>query len=280
MPPTRRPQSPILVAVDRSGSRAGLEYAASESLRSGRPLQILHVAPTGGGWYAQVGRDALRVAVDHAEAVLAGRSTTSGRLARGSVIPELVAHAADAALLVMERGATSQRRVPTTRTTSAVAATVDTPVVVVPRDWVDPGRRVVTLGLQPEAVDVHAVRAALALARLRGAVLRVVVSGDTPRAGVLELLDRMGSDACDLALEVVTEPPRTALAVASRGSDLLVLGRRRPARPEGSRLGPVSAAALDDLTCPLLLTAPGHLDGSSGTGPATPRIQEAIACRT
>lgn len=265
--------APVLVGVNRLGSRAAVQYAALEARRSGRPLHLLHVAPSSDGWFEQVGRDALRGAVRQADSVLVGGATATPTLVHGSVVPELVRHAAHAALLVMERMPSAQQRVPSTRTTGAVCAAVDTPVVLVPADWVDPCRNVVSVGLEPEAVDEHAIDAALRLARLRGDVLRVVVSvprgGDIVRVHVLDLLDAMGGDACDFAVEVVTEAPRAALAHAAATSDLLVVGRRRPVRTEGSRLGPVTAAVLEDLVCPVLLTTPGRTSRLGATpGPA------------
>ena len=77
------------------------------------------------------------------------------------------------------------------------------------------------------------------------------------------------STFCDFAVEVVTEAPRAAVAHAAATSDLLVVGRRRPVRTEGSRLGPVTAAVLEDLVCPVLLTTPGRTSRLGATpGPA------------
>ena len=252
-------RAPVLVAVDRTGSPAAVEYGVGEARRSGRRLQLIHVAPAGDGWHTQVGRDALRTAVGRAESDLPAPGAVSGGLLVGSVIPELAAQAHDAALLVMGRVPSWQQRVPSTRTTTALAGVVDAPIVVVPSDWVDPHRNVVSVGLEPDSVDEHAVRAALALSRLRGAALRVFVSGTIPRDAIVDLLRSMGSDACDVAVEVTGGPPDSVLARAAATSDLLVIGRRRPGRAEGSRLGPVSRAALDSLSCPLLLTTPGHV---------------------
>ena len=262
-------RSPVLVGVDRMGSPAAVQYAALEALRSARPLHVLHVVPTGDGWHAKIGHDALRAAVNRARSLLSTPGAVTGSLVRGNVVAELTAAAADAAMLVLERLQASQQRVPTTRTTAALAAAVDAPILVVPGDWVDDHRNVVSLGLEPTAVDEHAVRSALTLARLRGAVLRVVVCGDTPRSRVLDLLDDLGGDACDIAVEVVADPPPVALARAASASDLLVLGRRRPDLHGGSRLGPVSGAVLDDLGCPVLLTPPGHVHESGSVGPRT-----------
>lgn len=266
--------APVLVAVDRTGSSAAVEYATLDALRSGRPLHLVHVTSPTDGWAAQVGHAVLRHAVARAESVLTGPGAVRGILVRGSVIPELARQATDAALLVLERVPAAQQRFPSTRTTTALAAAVDAPVVVVPADWVDPHRNVVSVGLEPDAVDAHALAAALTLARLHGAVLRVVVSGDTPREPVVDLLNAMGADACDLAVEVVGESPSEALARAAATSDVLVLGRRRPAGGEGARIGPVGHAALDALSCPVLLTTPGHVHVSRGPAPGALSTQE------
>lgn len=256
---TRRPLAPVLVPVDRLGSPTSVQYAARESVRSGRPLHLVHVAPVADAWRGEVGHEALRVALARATSVLTDRVPVTGTLERGSVIPELARHGAGAALVVLEHLPPSLERTPSTRTTTALANVLDAPILVVPHDWVESSRRVVTLGLEPGAVDVNAVRDALAVARLRGSVLRVLVSGDLSRERVTAILDQLGGDACDLAVEIVDEDPADALLRAAATSDLLVLGRRRTIRPEGSRLGPVTTRVLDELVCPVLLSAPGHV---------------------
>lgn len=58
-----------------------------------------------------------------------------------------------------------------------MATLVDAPVAVVPASWVEGERRVVTVGFDPDAPDEVALRTAMTLARLRDAVLRVLVAG-------------------------------------------------------------------------------------------------------
>jgi nucleotide-binding universal stress UspA family protein len=266
--------APVVVAVDRTGSPAAVEYAALEAVRSGRRLDLVHVAPATGGWHAQVGQDALRAAVARAESLITAPDAVHGRVVHGSVVPELAHHSVDAALLVMGRVPPRQQRVPSTKTTSALANVVDAAVVVVPSDWIDPRRNVVSLGLEPGFVDEHAARTALMLSRLRGAVLRVVVSGNPPTGPVFALLRAMGGDGCDIAVELTREAPIPALARAAATSDLVILGRRRPGRGEGARLGPVSRAVLEDLSCPLLLATPGHVHIAGGPTPGPLTTQE------
>jgi hypothetical protein len=248
--------APVLVAVDRGGSASAVRFGAAEALRTGRPLRLVHVAPANDGWLVQVGQDSLRMALARTDAEVAGRIPVHGTVTRGSVLVQLAGAAAGAALVVLEQLPPTAHRRPEPATAAAVATLVDAPVAVVPASWVEGERRVVTVGFDPDAPDEVALRTAMTLARLRDAVLRVLVAGS--RCDVDERLARLGGDACDLAVETVAGDPVAALRAAATSSDLLVLGRHRPLHPEGSRLGAVGRALLDDPICPVLLTPPGH----------------------
>ena len=155
-----------------------------------------------------------------------------------------------------------------------MASATDTPVVVVPTDWVERNRGIVTVGLDPDAGDDTAVRTAMTLARLRSSVLRVVVAGVGPRADIDARLERLGGDGCDIAVELTSDAPVVALEAAAASSDLMIVGRHRPGSPEESRLGHLAKELLARVSCPVLLTAPDHVhDGPGASGATTtPRV--------
>src|SRR4051794_12730456 len=59
--------APVVVCVGRATSGAAVEFGAAEAVCTGRPLELVHVAPPGDGWLATIGRDALRVAASRAD---------------------------------------------------------------------------------------------------------------------------------------------------------------------------------------------------------------------
>ena len=261
-----KPLAPVLVAVNRRGSASAVRFGAAEALRTARPLTLVHVTPVNDGWLTRVGHDSLRMALARADAEVAGRIPVRATVTQGSVLVELADAAGAAAMVVLEQQPRAAHRRPEPATAAALAALVDVPVAVVPANWVEGGRRVVTAGLDPDAPDEMALRTAMALARLRSAVLRVLVAGSG--GDVDDLLARLGGDACDLAVETVTGDPVAALRAAALSSDLLVLGRHRPLYAEGSRLGAVGRALMDDPVCPVLLTPPDHTHDPGRTGDA------------
>lgn len=262
------PLAPVVVVVDRGGSGAAVRYGAAEALRTRRPLLLVHVAPRSDSWLQKVGRDSLRLALSRADAEVVGRVPVQVATLVGG-LPETVHLTATAAVVVLEQIDSAAHRGPMRSPAAALAAVTDTPVVVVPPNWVEPHRGVVTVGFDPEAVDTAALRAGIALARLRGAVLRVVAAGAASRPDVEERLAQLGGDGCDLAVELATGTAVEALRMASASSDLLVLGRHRcPSRTAGSRLGALGQELLGRVSCPVLLTAPDHVH-PAGAGSAT-----------
>jgi nucleotide-binding universal stress UspA family protein len=180
-------------------------------------------------------------------------------------------------VVVLEQLRPGAHRRPTESVAAALAAVTDTPVVVVPTDWVERHRGVVTVGLDLEAADDTAVRAAIALARLRNSVLRVVVAGSANRADADARLERLGGDGCDLALEVTSAAPAAALEAAAASSDLMVIGRHLPQLPGQSRLGSLAQELLARVSCPVLLTAPGHVHSPPAAAGGTTHEEE-YAC--
>ena len=236
--------APIVVVVDRGASDASVRFGAAEALRTGRPLELVHVAPQGDGWLGMIGQDALRRASTVADAEIVGRVAVHSSLVRGNVVAELVRVAADAALVVAEQPPAGNHRRPWTSTAAALAEVIDVPIVVVPTGWIERRRGVVTVGVDPTAADETALLAAMTLARLRRAALRVVAAGPCSRTDVEERLDRLGGDACDVSIELGTGPATAALVEASVTSDIVVIGRHRPLRSTDSRLGRVGRELL------------------------------------
>jgi nucleotide-binding universal stress UspA family protein len=259
---TVAPLAPFVVGVDRPNSGAGIAYAATEALRTGRPLELVHVAPELNGWLAIVGRDVLRLAVMRADADVGGQVSIRGKLLRGDVVSELAGAARSAAQLVLEQVPPRQQRRRGCAVTVPLVARVDVPVVVVPASWIGRRSSIVTVGFDAAAPDDTALRAAVTQARLKHATLRVVVAG--PRGDVDVHLAEAGADACDVAVEQSDADSVAALRLAGQTSDLVVVGRHRPSATSSSRLGPVGRALLDDPACPVLLTPPGHAHDSAG----------------
>ena len=166
----------------------------------------MHVAPPGDSWLHTVGLDSLRRALALADAEVVGRVPMHSALLQGGSVHETAQAAAAAAVVVLEQLRPSAHRRPTESVAVALAAVTDTPVVVVPTDWVERHRGVVTVGLDPDAADDTAVRAAMTLARLRNAVLRVVVAGSADRADAeARLSGWAGTGAISLSR---SRPPR------------------------------------------------------------------------
>ena len=258
-PPER---AAIVVAVGRGGSEAAARVGAREAHRTGRPLTLVHVAPTMDGWDGQLGRDTLRVAAERAVSSVGGALTVRPVLRHGSLLPELTEAARGAHLLVLERRRAADQRYPATSTTVCLAGASTSPVLMVPVEWLGSGRGVISVGVDPRAPDDLSIRDAMLRARLAGAVLRVLVAVDNSdwsldelRALMVARLERLGSDACDLAVEIVPGLALEALMASASRSDLLVLGHPRPGRPHG--LGPVAARVLREAACPVLVSAPG-----------------------
>jgi hypothetical protein len=270
---TDAPLAPVLVFVDRGDSGAAVRYGAAEATRTLRPLRLVHVSPSGDRWLIRVGRDSLRLANARAAGEVAGRVLVQSTHLCGGTRDEAVALADSAALVVLEQLPPGNHRLPMESDAVVLASVTDTPVVVVPTSWVERRRGVVTVGLDTQAADDTAVRAAITLARLRGDVLRVVVAGGASRADADTRLERLGGDGCDLAVELTAAPPASALASAATSSDLLVVGRHHPRPPDHSRLGSLARELLAAASCPVLLTAPGHVHPDS----QDPRIEEGPA---
>ena len=261
----------MVVAVALTGSEAALRAGCRTAQRTGRPLDLVHVMP-----YADrsSGPHTERL---HRASLRAGELTGPGtvvhsELLRGPVVPALVHAARSCALLVTGQRAHAGG---VASTAAWVLDETDAPSLLVPDSWSEDQHGVVTVGVDPGNIDEEALVTALTEARLRRAALRVLIAtGCSPsittaalRDRVETRLERLGGDACDLAVEPVAGAAGPALVVASRSSDLVVLGRHRPGPVTESRLGVIGRAVLRGAGCPVLVTRPAHLHAALVCGP-------------
>ncbi len=274
---------PVVVGIARGGSDAAVRFAATEALRSGRPLELVHVTPGLDGWADQLGQDSLRLAVRRARGVGGEGLEVRFRTETGDTLERLTDLSSRAELFVLERRHPVVLRQRLSSFTEQVADAVNVPIVSVPTDWMSNSQGVITVGLDLRHPDQRAVRTAIRIARLRRVVLRVAVTPadglPQPRHYAETLLAELGADAVDLALEVSQGDADTTLVSLARRSDLLVLGRHHPVAPTGSRLGTVSRSALRESECPVWLTAPGHNHTSAEVNRAGQLVTEAVDLR-
>jgi nucleotide-binding universal stress UspA family protein len=156
-----------------------------------------------------------------------------------------------------------------------------------------PARQIV-VGVDGSESSATAVRWAVREARLRQAVVHLVCAyhadtrlrapyasrawedEDERRTAAQASLDR-AADLVRSALppgrlvaELVDEPPVRALLERSAGAELLVLGTSRPPVQPGQpplALGPVARICLRRAPCPVVVVAPGDLEGEEDPRP-------------
>jgi nucleotide-binding universal stress UspA family protein len=197
-------QKPVLVGVTESGGHAALHWAATEALRRGVPLRILHAYsaeasyPWGYGYPLPAGvlHNAEEVARDNAMSVLQDAADhvrdqypeleLATTLARMSAAASLVAASADASTLVVGRREHRHPRLAALGSVSlAVAAHAACPVVVIPAephaDTTDlgttptgPAAGQVVVGVEDSPACLDAVGFAFAQAAARGRALTAV----------------------------------------------------------------------------------------------------------
>lgn len=199
---------PVVVGVDgSSGSNAALRYAAQRAKEFGRPLKLIHVAPTfipaaglgalGAPYLPQEFEEVGRMILDDALTVGRGllpRGQVSGRLLSGPIVAELVAAAHRAYEVVL--GADHMpliARIAIGSAVSGVAAGSPVPVIVVPDFWsaqITHTQRIVVGIRDPAQVSAPLVRAAFQLAREQHCTLDFVHVWDlAPRyASIIDTL--------------------------------------------------------------------------------------------
>ena len=287
-------RSPVVVAVGHDPMESAISFAATEAARAGCGVHLVHVLHL----LAQGPEVALlseidleragRLALNHAlelarDQVGEGSPVTSELVVGGPVVPGIVdAAGVDATMIVLEhRDLSRAARIVTRSVASGVAAHARVPVVSVPSSWAEGtyGRApTVTVGVDVPDRSGPVLRAAVAAARARGAVLRVVHTWNLPTgyddiivspeehttwsdraAGEIEAaLDALAEDLSDVPVQIAAQRGYAAdvLLDASRSSDLLVMGRHDPLLPMGSHLGPIVRAVLREARCPVLLVDP------------------------
>jgi nucleotide-binding universal stress UspA family protein len=304
------PADAVVVAISTGGYEAALQFAIAEARRTKRPLHLVHVlqlhaAEAYVGVYDAMLDDAkatLAEATARAQALSDGDLSVSSEVAQaGSIAANIVRAARGASLIVAQHRALSRvKRVVSGSVTLGVAARADVPVMSVPEAW-SPSTEptgIVTAAVQDPVEAPALLRAAFSEARDRGAELVVlhawwlasgydVVAVDDAfreerttqlRAELDPVLAPLAQEFPEVKVTVNVRhaPPVEAVLDAAEASDLLVLGRRHHLLPLGSHLGPVTRAALDHATCPVLVT-PGLGAGAaraSTEGDATVRSAE------
>jgi nucleotide-binding universal stress UspA family protein len=286
---------PVLLATDgEAGSDAALHFAAREAAARGCGLTLLHVfqvLPTGPETALLELSDAqeiatrrLRLGVEHARDVLAGRVEVTGTLVRSSIVQGVVDASAEAQLVVLQRrDRAALARLVTRSTSNGIAAHAHAPVAVVPERWTDDdtgpdGRSGVLVGLDVSTHSLAILRQALGEARARQAALRVVhacwspgyfngtgvghiahPSWSTEAAEEISgIVDEVRAEIGDVpvSIQTIAGRPPDVLVAASGAAELVVVGRHDPLVPTGSHLGPVARAVLRAAGCPVLLVAP------------------------
>lgn len=282
------PTDAVVLAVGLDGTDAALTFAVAEARRLGRPLHLVHVlqVPAGEAYVGMYGGmlEGAKTALDTAttKAIeLAGTdvAVTAELVDQGWIVDDLVQRTNGASLLVLQHRALSRvKRIFVGSFAQSVAGRATVPVVSVPEGWVPRvgTDNVVTAATQDPVEAPALLRAGFEEARSRGALLvvlhawwlasgyDVVVVDDTFRAAWCErsseelapVLAPLRAEFPDVEVTVRVRhvPPVEAVLDAAEVSDLLVLGRRHHRLPLGSHLGPVTRAALDHASCPVLIT--------------------------
>lgn len=239
--------APVVVGLSLRGTDSALVAGARTARRTGRPLDLVHVAPYDDRESA-LRADRLHAAAARARVLAGLECVVHTELLGGELVPALL-HAARAGALLVT-GRSPDHRVGISGGLAALER-IGGQGLLVPDDWLEDRHGVVTVGVDPEADDAPTLSAALAEARLRTAALRVLVPAAAGpgrsgvRARVEARLDALGGDACDVAVELVAVPAAPALVTASATSDLVVLGRHHLR---------VEHHVLRSSACPVLLT--------------------------
>lgn len=284
----------VLTGIDGSpSSESAASWAAEEAQRRGAPLRLLHAWPwlspqnaedTGGFWPGDLRPAAIRALSECAERI---RQSHPGLVVETAVIGDdpvdaLVKAAEFQELLVLgSRGLGGFAGLLTGSVALAVAARVDTPVVLIRADRAaspqngTPSRGEVVVGLDTRQSAGTVVDFAFAEAARRGARLRAVHGWDPvplwaatswvpPRseiaareAAVKRRLTeslapgRAAHPDVPVVVEVRHGSAAHAVVTAGEGADLVIVGRHDRHHPLGMRLGPVTHAVLHHTTAPV-----------------------------
>lgn len=290
---SERDPKPVMVAVGNDPIDSALAFAVGEATRAGCGLTLLHVMPfvhqafesklVTGTDFERLGHQKLEAVAARVREGVGADVPISCELRVGGVVQSLVDMAADARMIVLERrGLSATKRLFTHSISSGVAAHAHIPVVSVPAHWSPPEGQTdvptVMVGVDvPERAEL-VLRAGIAEAKSRGALLRVLHVWSLPDAyddlfvtpredlewdarwtGLIqESIDALGDAVEDVHIQIDAchADEADALIKASRGSEVLVIGRHDSRIPIGSHLGPIARAVLRGAECPVLLTDP------------------------
>ncbi|MGN6576488.1 MAG: universal stress protein, partial [Nocardioides sp.] len=141
------PRNVIVVGTDGGpDSDRAIAYAVTEASLRRQSLRLVHVVPEAVPMSAMlplygvdslrtVGAQILATAADKVHELAGDKVGLDTVLAHGPRVPALLAHTADASLIVLGRRSSTLARIRTGSTTSATASRADCPVVAVPEEW-------------------------------------------------------------------------------------------------------------------------------------------------
>ncbi len=280
------PRNVIVVGTDGGPDSArAIAYAVAEARRRWQSLRIVHVVPEAVPMSAMlplygvdslrtVGAQILSAAADTVHELAADDVAVDTVLAHGPRVPALLAHTADASLIVLGRRSSTLARIRTGSTTSAAASRADCPVVAVPEEWstaAEHGHVVAAVDGTSGNLDV--LRFALEAAQQRGADV-VVVHAWRPLPPYDVALDSSGAveawrsqtepmiwslvaglradfPAVEVRVDLAFDSVADALVAAGGEADLLVMGRRGEGAHFGTALGSKARAVLRAGVCPV-----------------------------
>ena len=283
---------PVVVGIDGSEqSDRAVRYAVAEARRLGTGITLVHAvhetAPMAAMLplysmesFVEVGQrlvgDAERLALELDPDLEVSTSVQAG--GRVGVLVEAGEHAS---LIVLGHRARSLAgRVLASSTTTGVAARSHCPVVSVPDSWVAGGEQGrVVVGIDESNASHDAVALAFGEARRRGATLVVLHAWRLPSAYDDISYSRLAPEEwmasareemektlapfrdvhpdVDVEVDLRHEYAGPALAAATEGADLIVVGRRGHGAPMGIYLGSLARMLIREAKCPVEI-APQH----------------------
>jgi nucleotide-binding universal stress UspA family protein len=275
---------PLLLAYDGSDeARRALDWAATESLRTGSPVHVLAVnevlPPTWGGVggiyvYAESYTQDSSGLLEQAAKALADAGVTAVTTAQrsGHVVDELLRAAESASVLVVgSRGHGRAGEAVLGSVSQHLARHATCPVVVV-REQRNPDAARIVVGIDGSRTSLAALEYACQRAETTGETVvaihawRARVPSSNVFAGELASVDTQEREALlaqsiagvrvdhpDVRLEqeVVAVAPDHSLVDASASASLVVVGSRGLGFFSGMLLGSVSQAVLHRATCPV-----------------------------
>jgi nucleotide-binding universal stress UspA family protein len=280
------PRNVIVVGTDGGpDSTRAIAYAVAEARRQRQGLRLVHVVPEAVPMSAMlplygvdslrtVGAQILAAAADTVHELAGDDVELDSVLAHGPRVPALLAHTADASLVVLGRRSSTLARIRTGSTTSAAASRADCPVVAVPEEWTTaPERGHVVAAVDGTAANIDVLHFAFAAAQQRKGDV-VVVHAWRPLPPYDVALDSSGAveawrsqtepmiwalvaglradfPEVEVRVDLVFDSVADALVAAGRDADLLVMGRRGEGAHFGTALGSKARAVLRAGVCPV-----------------------------